>query len=368
MICPKCGANLVVVTLLAEQHWLGWTRGGLGTGSLRPMSVEQLVPRLGDLLLAQGYITEAQLQEALARRAQGSGSRLLGQILIEMGAVTRETLDRVIARQILELQNALLQANHTLEKNVAERTAELEMALLKLTELNQLKSNIVANISHELRTPLTHIKSYITSLAEGKLGPLTPAQQEAVSATVDAVNRLEQSLDGLIAYAASARGEMTLNLKPVRITPFVEEVLRRVRPAAEQKGLRLEKRFNFTQTAFLGDEEKLFWVLLQLLDNAVKFTPRGGNVTLSVSDEGRRVRFAVQDTGIGIPAGRLEEIFEDVRQLNGSTAHRYVGTGLGLALVRRIVEAHGAHVHVESQEGRGSTFSFAVPASATPPV
>ncbi|MCS6911082.1 MAG: ATP-binding protein, partial [Anaerolineales bacterium] len=112
---------------------------------------------------------------------------------------------------------------------------------------------------------------------------------------------------------------------------FVEEVLRRVRPAAEQKGLRLEKRFNFTQTAFLGDEEKLFWVLLQLLDNAVKFTPRGGNVTLSVSDEGRRVRFAVQDTGIGIPAGRLEEIFEDVRQLNGSTAHRYVGTGLGLA-------------------------------------
>lgn len=366
VVCPKCGANLVVVTLLAEQHWFERTRGGLGTGSLRPMSVEQLVPRLGDLLLAQGYITEAQLQEALARRAQGSGSRLLGQILMEMGAVTRETLDRVIARQILELQNALLQANRTLEQNVAERTAELEMALLKLTELNQLKSNIVANISHELRTPLTHIKGYVTLLAEGQLGPLAPAQQEALSATLEAVNRLEQSLEGLIAYAASARGEMTLNLKSVRITPFVDEVLQRVRPAAEQKGLRLDKRLNITQPIFLGDEEKLFWVLLQLLDNAVKFTPQGGSVTLSVSDEGHRVRFAVQDTGIGIPAGRLEEIFEDFRQLDGSTTRRYGGTGLGLALVRRIVEAHGARVQVESREGRGSTFSFAVPASATP--
>jgi signal transduction histidine kinase len=352
-----------VVTLLAEQHWLGRTRGGLGTGSLRPMSVEQLVPRLGDLLLAQGYITEAQLQEALARRAQGSGSRLLGQILMEMGAVTRETLDRVIARQILELQNALLQANRTLEQNVAERTAELEMALLKLTELNQLKSNIVANISHELRTPLTHIKGYITLLAEGDLGQLAPPQQEALTAAVEAVNRLEQSLEGLIAYAASARGEMTLNLKSVRITPFVEEVLERVRPAAEQKGLRLDKRLNLTQPVFLGDEEKLFWVLLQLLDNAVKFTPQGGSVTLNVADEGHRVRFAVHDTGIGIPASRLEEIFDDFRQLDGSATRRYGGTGLGLALVRRIVEAHGARVHVESQEGRGSTFSFALPAS-----
>ncbi|MCS6909652.1 MAG: ATP-binding protein [Anaerolineales bacterium] len=364
--CPKCGASLAVVTLLAEQHWLGRKRGGLGTGSLRPMSVEQLVPRLGDLLLAQGYITEAQLQEALARRAQGSGSRLLGQILMEMGAVTRETLDRVIARQILELQNALLQANRTLEQNVAERTAELEMALLKLTELNQLKSNIVTNISNELHTSLTHIKSYVTLLTEGELGQLAPAQQEALSATLDAVNRLEQSLEGLIAYAASARGEMTLNLRSVRITPFVDEVLQRVRPAAEQKGLRLDRRLNITQPIFLGDEEKLFWVLLQLLNNAIKFTPQGGSVMLNVSDEGHRVRFSVQDTGIGIPADRLEEIFEDFRRLDGSTTRHYTGTGLGLALVRRIVEAHGARIHVESQEGRGSTFSFAVPASAMP--
>lgn len=362
VVCPKCGANIVVVTLLAEQHWFARTRGGLGTGSLRPMSVEQLVPRLGDLLLAQGYITEAQLQEALARRAQGSGSRLLGQILMEMGAVTRETLDRVIARQILELQNALLQANRTLEQNVAERTAELEMALLKLTELNQLKSNIVANISHELRTPLTHIKGYVTLLAEGELGQLAAPQLEALNATREAVNRLEQLLEGLIAYAASARGEMTLNLKSVRIAPFVEEVLQRARPAAEQKGLRLDRRISITQPVFWGDEEKLSWVLLQLLDNAVKFTPQGGSVMLNVADEGHRVRFAVQDTGIGIPADRLEEIFEDFRQLDGSATRRYGGAGLGLALVRRIVEAHGARIHVESQEGRGSIFSFALPA------
>lgn len=328
------------------------------------MSVEQLVPRLGDYLLAQGYITEAQLQAALARKLEAPGPPLIGQVLVEMGAITRETLDRVIARQILELQNALLQANRTLERSVVERTLELESALLKLTEINQLKANIVANISHELRTPLTQVKGYTALMADGAFGPLTTEQIEALSTSLSGVERLERLIDDLITYASAARGEMTLNLQPVPIAPMLEGVVRRTRAAAEKKGVHLDTHIASGVTAVQADEEKIFWVLQQLTDNAIKFTPTSGRVTVSATAEGRRVRLAVQDTGIGIAPGRLDEIFEDFRQLDASSTRQFGGTGLGLSLVRRIVEAHGSRIIAESLEGRGSVFAFALTASS----
>ncbi len=360
--CPACGASIALVTFLAEQQLLGRPKfgtGPLGTGALRPTSVEQLVPRLGDYLLAQGYITESQLQAALARKkAGGSGERLIGQILVEMGVLSRETLDRVIARQILELQNALLEANRSLERRVAERTAELETALLKLTEINQLKANIVANISHELRTPLTQIKGYTSLLADGSFGQLAAEQQSAVDTVMTGIARLEKMIETLIGYAAAARGEMTLTFGPVDVAPIVDSVVQRSRVAAEKKSVRLEGRVAAQLPPVRADQEKLRWVLLQLADNAIKFTPTGGRVLLTAGLDKQLIRFAVQDTGIGIPEERRDEIFEDFRQLDGSPTRHYGGAGLGLSLVRRIVEAHGALINVDSRVGRGSTFSF----------
>lgn len=374
-MCPACGANIVLVTMLAEAQWLGRTKtgflGGTGTlttGNLRPTSIEQLVPRLGDFLLAQGYITEAQLETALNRkRDTANGPRLIGQILIEMGAISRETLDRVIARQIIELQNALLQANRSLERNVAERTAELESAIARLTELNQLKANIVANISHELRTPLTQIKGYNVLLAEEALGSLTPEQREALTASHSAIERLEKLIVDLISYASAARGEMTLAMKPVPPATLIDEVLQHTKVLASRKGVLLTTRLAPELAPVLADEDKLKWAMQQLVDNAVKFTPGGGRVTLSAAPDSRRVRLSVQDTGIGIAANRLEDIFDDFRQLDGSSTRHFGGTGLGLSLVRRIIEAHGARIHVESREGRGSLFAFSLPtANLTP--
>jgi signal transduction histidine kinase len=110
----------------------------------------------------------------------------------------------------------------------------------------------------------------------------------------------------------------------------------------------------------VADEEKLYWILLQLTDNAIKFTPEGGQVVVGAEADAERVRISVRDSGIGIPADRLDDIFEPFRQLDGSSTRRYGGTGLGLALVRRIVEAHGSHVEVETAERQGSTFAFAL--------
>jgi signal transduction histidine kinase len=141
----------------------------------------------------------------------------------------------------------------------------------------------------------------------------------------------------------------------------VLHVLQRAQPKADRQQVTLNYELTPELPPATADEEKLHWILLQLLDNAIKFTPSGGQVVVSATADAQEVTLAVRDTGIGIPPDRLEDIFEPFRQLDGSSTRRYGGTGLGLALVRRIVEAHGAHVHVESTEGVGSTFSFRLP-------
>jgi signal transduction histidine kinase len=183
---------------------------------------------------------------------------------------------------------------------------------------------------------------------------------------LSAVARLEKMIETLIAYASTARGEMTLSFESVPVIALLEVVVPRGRAMAEKKGVHFDLRLAPDLPAVRADAEKLRWALLQLLDNAVKFTPTGGRLIFSAGPDNGLVRIAVQDTGIGIPAHRLHEVFEEFRQLDGSPTRHYGGTGLGLALVRRIVEAHGARIVIESEEGRGSTFSFSLPAAERP--
>ncbi len=360
--CPACGANIALVTLLAEYQVIGRAKTGTDRLRMKPSSVEQLLPRLGEYLVRNGHLTEAQLQAALerqkARVSEGQPARLLGQTLEEMGLITRDRLDQVIAQQILELQTALVDANKSLEKRVVERTAELEAALDKLTELNRLKANFVSNISHELRTPLTQIKGYNSLLSDGVLGALTPDQAEALAVTTRSIERLEQLINDLITYATASKGELTLNLQFVSVPALVARVVKKSLDKAQKAAVALAVQAPVELPPAYADEEKLNWVLLQLVDNAIKFTPQGGRVTITAGLTGRRILFAVRDTGIGIPPDRVGELFEAFQQLDGSATRHYGGTGLGLALVRRIIEAHGSNISVESHEGQGSVFSF----------
>ncbi len=364
--CPTCGADIQLMTLMADRQWLAQV---LGHSAAEPVRTEELLPRLGDYLVQQGYITAAQLQAALAEQARvpaGAPRRLIGQTLVDLGCLQPPDLDEAIARQLLELQTALVEANRSLERRVAERTAELQDALARLTEFNQLKANFVANVSHELRTPLTHIKGYNVLMADGTLGPLTATQREALGVTGSAISRLEALINDLISYAAAARGELTLNLRPVSIPMVVLQVLQRAQPKADRQQVTLSYELTPELPPVTADEEKLHWILLQLVDNAIKFTAGGGRITLTATADAQLVTLAVADTGIGIPPDRLEDIFEPFRQLDGSSTRRYGGTGLGLALVRRILEAHGAQVLVASTEGAGSTFSFQLPRYGAP--
>jgi signal transduction histidine kinase len=361
-LCPGCGLNLTLAILMAEQTLAA--SPVIPSGA--PITPELLVPRLGDFLLEKGVLSAGDLQYALLyqhSRAETGEIRLLGQALLELGLVDRETLDQVITEQILHLQAALQDSNRKLENRVQERTLDLQKALNKLTELNQLKSSFISSISHELRTPLTHIKGYLDLLADGSLGELNSAQSDAVQVLLRAENRLTQLIDNLIRFSMAARGELSLNMTPVDLALVANQLLGSLRKQASSRQVILEFMIDVPLPTVLADKEKMSWVLLQLLDNAVKFTPANGKVTLRMTSDGSIVTVSISDTGIGISEDNLKEIFQPFHQLDGSDTRRYGGTGLGLALVQRIIDAHGSNIHVRSAIGEGSCFEFHLPAT-----
>jgi signal transduction histidine kinase len=327
-----------------------------------PLTPEVLVPRLGEYLVQISFITEADLQKALAYQDEKErlGEHiLLGQTLMDLNLLTRWQIDQAVTEQIIQLRNALEDANRFLERRVAERTAELQEALRRLSELGQMKANFVANISHELRTPLTHVKGYLELLTTESLGSLSAQQKNALQVSQRAAGRLESLIDNLILFSLAARGEMILHLAPVNLKKVAGEIMSLSRTKADDRNVVLHSNIQPDIPHVQADEEKISWTILQLIDNAIKFTPSGGEVTLSIQPESDTlIMVSVSDTGIGIPASRLNEIFEPFHQLDSSSTRRYGGTGLGLALVRDIVSAHGSVIEVQSDDGKGTRFRF----------
>ncbi len=285
--------------------------------------------------------------------------------------------------------------NRLLEEKVAERTAELQRAMEELKELDEMKSNFLATISHELRTPLTPIKGYVQSMLSEVLGPLNPTQRKGLSIISESVDRLHGLIEDLLAFIKMDRDEISLDLQNFPVSSLIQERVERALPKAKEKGIVLNTELEPNLPDVKADPEEIGRVLSSLLDNAIKFTPSGGTVTVKaklvhgpviaselvsdedVADELRRyirepstvnrqqdsdfVEVSVTDTGIGIPPDKIEKIFDQFYQVDSSSTRGYGGVGIGLAIVKQILEAHGSRVVVRSKEGVGSTFSFRLP-------
>ncbi len=326
-------------------------------GKLTP---EMLVPRLGEALVQGGHITQEGLDRALAFQAEKNAAGTpvrLGQALLDMNLIDQATLDEAVTEQIIQLRSALQAANRTLERRVRERTAELEEALQRLSELSQMKANFVANISHELRTPLTHVKGYLELMVTDSLGPLTGEQKHALQVSQKSADRLENLIEDLLMFSMASHGQMSIKQESLDIRRMANLATKNAGQKAEERGVKVEVKAPEKVSFVQGDGDKIMWVLNQLLDNAIKFTPSGGQIVVGLKEESSNlVMVSVSDTGIGIPAGRLKEIFEPFHQLDGSSTRQAGGTGLGLSLVRQIIEAHGSLLDVDSTEGKGTTF------------
>ncbi len=328
------------------------------------LTPEILVPRLGEALINENLLRPDQLELALERqkleRAAGN-SIPIGQLLVDMGFISRDDLDQAITRQILKLQSALQEANKNLELRVQQRTEELEVAYKKLSELNELKSNFIANVSHELRTPLTHIQGYIDLFLSGKEYTLSDEVKQGLLVMQHSTDRLNRLINDLIMFSAAEVGSLRISKSNLKIIHIAEKCIRIYQSPAKTKNISLELVAPDDEIEISADEDRIVWVINQLLDNAIKYTQNGGHVILAIERDANDAIISVEDNGVGFDPGQINEIYEPFHQLDGSSKRKYGGTGIGLALVSRILDAHGSSISASSQPGKGSRFEFHLP-------
>jgi two-component system phosphate regulon sensor histidine kinase PhoR len=232
----------------------------------------------------------------------------------------------------------------------------------ELKRLERVRSEFVANVSHELRTPLTAIKGYAEALRDG--GLREPARaEEFVEVIQRHAERLRALIEDLLDLAAVEQGEARLTLASVRARDAVSQAEAVIRPAAQRRGQTLVTEIPEDLPDLLADKDRLAQVLINLLDNAVKFTPEGGRITVSGSRGSDGMILSVSDTGPGIPPSEIDRIFERFYRVDRSRDRREGGTGLGLAIARHLVQAMGGRIEVESVPGRGTTFRIVLRAA-----
>jgi signal transduction histidine kinase/CheY-like chemotaxis protein len=234
----------------------------------------------------------------------------------------------------------------------------------ELRRLDELKSEFLAMVSHELRTPLTAIIGYSRLLIRQVHGPLSPKQLEHQEAIFRGAQRLTNLINDLLDVSRLEAGRIELQPRPTELKHVVEQVIQVVGVAAHGKQIRLDNAIGAGLPPVHVDPSRLQQILVNLLGNAVKFTPPGGVVRVAAGRHQEQVWVAVEDTGVGIPGDELARIWDPFYQVESPMRRRHGGSGLGLALVRRLVELHGGLVRAESEgENRGSRFSFTLPVS-----
>jgi PAS domain S-box-containing protein len=239
-------------------------------------------------------------------------------------------------------------------RELAEKSAELEVA-------SKHKSEFLANMSHELRTPLNAIVGFSQVLKEKLFGQVNEKQDEYLDDILSSSNHLLELINDILDLSKVEAGQVELERRLFSLREALERGVVMVRERALKNGVELSLELDPQVDLLEGDERRIQQVVFNLLSNAVKFTPSGGRVDVSTAKEDGEVRIAVRDTGPGISPDDQARIFEEFQQARHTNGERPEGTGLGLALSRSLVELHGGRIWVESEPGKGSTFTFTIP-------
>ncbi|HTK28422.1 MAG TPA: ATP-binding protein [Vicinamibacterales bacterium] len=282
---------------------------------------------------------------------------------MEEGRFEPPRIGRTGPREVRRLERAF----SSMARSIADLIQREQRARLSAESASRLKDEFLATLSHELRTPLNAILGWSSMVAHPR------ADEARIRHAVRAIERNARTqarlVDDLLDVSGIINGRMRLNVVEVSLPPVVDAAIDAVRPAAEAKGIELVKRIEGPLRLVSGDSHRLQQVVWNLLSNAVRFTPDGGRIELRLRSVKDRAEIQVTDTGTGIDAEFLPHVFERFRQADSSLTRRHGGLGLGLAIVRHLVELHGGTVAVESEgEGRGATFTVLLPARGDAPV
>jgi PAS domain S-box-containing protein len=313
-------------------------------------------------------------RDALARNAAGGGGALIGQ-RVEMPALRADGTEVQIELAISVVPSAgprtwIAVARDITERKRAEAVRLQNLAVeeqnRRILEANRLKGEFVANMSHELRTPLNAIIGFADLIHSGKAGPLSAVHEEYLGDILTSSRHLLQLINDVLDLAKVESGKMEFRPESVDTLALVEDVRTVLRGLAGSKRINVDVHVDPIVSGVVVDPVRVKQILYNFLSNAIKFTPDGGRVSVRVVPEGNDAfRIDVEDSGVGIRTEDLGRLFVEFEQLDSGIAKQYPGTGLGLALTKRLAEAHGGRVDVHSVTGQGSTFSAILPRTAT---
>ncbi len=366
-----------LMRLAAVHNWperfapfLGEMRVRLGFGPSGEAAAERRVIEVPDVMADPSLEDWAEVAHELGFRAIAAlplqtGDGVLGAVAFyfeNAGAVSAET--RSLLRMVADQMAATAQKARLIEDlrraNAAlvESNAELERQYSALLDARRVKDEFLANISHELRTPLTAVMGYLALMEEGLAGPITTEQRKTLAQVKTASNHLLEMIGDLLELTTLKRGGLEAVTSAFDVRDPLHDAVSNTRGRPEQVALRVNEPQS--ATIMVSDRRKIAKLLGALLSNAYKFTPVG-EIRVSVTAGDGHVTYRVEDTGIGIADEMQQLVFEEFRQVDGSSTRRYGGSGLGLALARRLARMLGGEIFLESHEGEGSTFRVELP-------
>jgi len=324
-------------------------------------SAEQIMSRIDNAIRTQ------QMQQYEYQLPYPDGPRHFEARLVKLNgnkvlAIVRD----ISAQKVAEL--ALHHERASLAKRVEERTAALHAANAQLVQALQSRDEFLSNVNHELRTPLTPILAFADLLQNEHYGPLNGHQKQISANIKKSAQDLLVLINTILDFSDIKAGKLTLEIESFDVNAFCRGSLRQIESAARKKDLRISCTLDSDITTIEADPRRVKQMLNHLLSNAVKFTPDGGTIGLDISGDTatRTVHFTVWDTGIGIDAAHLSQLFQPFKQIPSDLAREHEGAGIGLALVRYLAELHGGSVAVESQVGHGSRFTISLPWNIPP--
>jgi signal transduction histidine kinase len=322
-----------------------------GFDDLRALEVLQETGLVIPFIVLTGAVREEMVVECMKK---GAADYLLKDRMTRLGPAVERALEEIeLRRQKLGVEQALR------EKNI-----ELEEQYHQAQAASRMKSIFLANMSHELRTPLTAVIGFSELLVDGKVGSLTAGQLDFMQDILANGRHLLGLINDVLDLARVESGMMPFRPEPVCLPDLIRESIAGLRVLAAERGVALVTDVQMSAIEVFLDPLKLKQVLLNFLSNALKFTPTGGKITVRTHlGEDSSLRLEVEDTGIGIAPEDIRLLFQDFHQLDGGLSKQVQGTGLGLALTKRLVEAQGGKVGVISVRGRGSTFFADLPGS-----
>jgi signal transduction histidine kinase len=336
-----------------------------GQGATGQMATVRAPVQVPDILEEREY-TGTRVRPMLARLGYRSvlaipllrEERIMGALTVWRKEAGNFSTEIVNLLQTFASQSALAIQNARLFREIEDKSRQIEAA-------NRHKSEFLANMSHELRTPLNAIIGFSEVLQERLFGELNEKQAEYTDDILTSGRHLLSLINEILDLSKVEAGRMELELATFDLPLAIDNARTFVRERATKHGINLEVSVDERLGDYVGDERKIKQILLNLLSNAVKFTPEGGRIGIKARQADGSVEISVSDTGIGISPEDQAKIFEEFRQVGTDYAHKTEGTGLGLTLAKKFVELHGGKIWVESEVGKGSTFSFTLPISSS---